>query len=92
MDLVQSRIVTDDVVRLAAFYAGLARVSVVQRQEPGQDRLREQQQPDHRRAARGPLDVQDQGGRRHRVAERADGLGGQQPGQPGRPPYQRVRH
>jgi len=29
MDLVQSRIVTDDVARLAAFYAGLVRVSVV---------------------------------------------------------------
>jgi hypothetical protein len=55
-------------------------------------RWREQQQPDRRRAARGPLDVQDQGGRRHRVAERADGLGRQQPGQPRRPPYQRERH
>ena len=29
MDLVQSRIVTDDVERLAAFYARLVRVSVV---------------------------------------------------------------
>ena len=29
MDLVQSRIVTDDVARLAAFYASLVRVSVV---------------------------------------------------------------
>jgi predicted enzyme related to lactoylglutathione lyase len=29
MDLVQSRIVTDDVARLAAFYARLVRVSVV---------------------------------------------------------------
>jgi hypothetical protein len=29
MDLVQSRIVTDDVERLAAFYARLLRVSVV---------------------------------------------------------------
>ena len=29
MDLVQSRIITDDVARLAAFYAGLVRVSVV---------------------------------------------------------------
>jgi hypothetical protein len=29
MDLVQSRIVTDEVARLAAFYASLVRVSVV---------------------------------------------------------------
>jgi hypothetical protein len=51
-----------------------------ERRGQGRDRLREQQQPDRRRAASSPLDVQDQGGRRHRVAERADGLGRQQPG------------
>ena len=60
------------------------------RQRRGQrrDRLREQQQPDRCRAARCSLHVQDQGSRRHRVAERADGLSRQQPGEPRRPPHQ----
>lgn len=54
------------------------------RQRRGQrrDRLREQQQPDRCGGARGPLHVQEQASRRHRVAERADGLSRQQSGQP----------
>ena len=55
------------------------------RQRRGQrrDRLREQQQPDRCRAARCSLHVQDQGSRRHRVAERADGRAVSSPANPG---------